>query len=60
MLMNRSIAVFLAMGLSAAPLWSQAPVAKPPAGPAATASAKTSVSPVVSSTAGRFVDIARE
>ncbi|HSW00515.1 MAG TPA: hypothetical protein VLI39_10105 [Sedimentisphaerales bacterium] len=60
MLVNRSIAVFLAMALFAAPIWPQGPAVKSPAGPAATGPLKTSVSPVASSVAGRFIEIARE
>jgi hypothetical protein len=60
MLVNRSIAVFLAMALFAAPIWSQGPAVKSPAGPAATGPLKTSVSPLASSAAGRFIEIARE
>ena len=60
MLVNRSIAVFLAMGLLAAPIRSQTPAMKPAAGPVAAAPLKTSVSPLASSAAERFIDIARE
>lgn len=60
MLVNRSIAVFVAMGLFAAPIWSQIPAMKSPAGAVAAAPLKNSVSPLASSVAERFIDIARE
>jgi hypothetical protein len=60
MLVNRSIAVFLAMALFAAPAQSQTPAVKFPAGPAGTAPLKTPASSLALSAAERFIEVARE
>jgi hypothetical protein len=60
MLVNRSIAVFLAIALFAAPTRSQTSGARSPAGAGTTPAAKAPESPLAIGAGDRFVEIARE